>query len=181
MFGATGPGVPPPCLRARARTHCIEAARRPYVPGDRGLWLKTKCVNHEEFVVIGWTDPEGGRPFIRALPLGHYDQSGRLDLCRAGREPGCGPISPPTFCVASDRCRSRKCRRCRAAALNAVRLAAGAVTGPLGPARACRRGQIPDVHRGRALASGRLSGGIREDRPAREVVRQTAASVTPGA
>jgi ATP-dependent DNA ligase len=22
-----------------------------------GLWLKVKCLNREEFVVIGWTDP----------------------------------------------------------------------------------------------------------------------------
>jgi DNA ligase D-like protein (predicted ligase) len=50
----------------------------PYSPGDRGLWLKTKCLNREEFVVIGWTDPEGSRPFIGALLLGYYDQGGRL-------------------------------------------------------------------------------------------------------
>jgi bifunctional non-homologous end joining protein LigD len=29
-----------------------------YVPGNRGLWVKTKCLNREEFVVVGWTDPE---------------------------------------------------------------------------------------------------------------------------
>jgi DNA ligase D-like protein (predicted ligase) len=50
----------------------------PYVPGDRGLWLKTKCLNREEFIVVGWTDPEGSRPFIGALLLGYYDQAGRL-------------------------------------------------------------------------------------------------------
>ena len=50
----------------------------PYTPGDRGLWLKTKCLNREEFVVIGWTDPEGSRPFIGALLLGYYDPAGRL-------------------------------------------------------------------------------------------------------
>jgi DNA ligase D-like protein (predicted ligase) len=49
-----------------------------YSPGDRGLWLKTKCLNREEFVVVGWTDPEGSRPFIGALLLGYYDSSGRL-------------------------------------------------------------------------------------------------------
>ena len=50
----------------------------PYSPGDRGLWVKTKCLNREEFVVIGWTDPEGSRPFIGALLLGYYDPAGRL-------------------------------------------------------------------------------------------------------
>ncbi len=41
----------------------------PYAPNDRGLWLKTKCLNREEFIVVGWTDPEGTRPRIGALLL----------------------------------------------------------------------------------------------------------------
>jgi bifunctional non-homologous end joining protein LigD len=40
-----------------------------YFPGNRGLWVKTKCVNCEEFVVVGWTDPEGARPYLGALLL----------------------------------------------------------------------------------------------------------------
>jgi DNA ligase D-like protein (predicted ligase) len=58
-------------------------ADAPYVPGNRGLWLKVKCLNREEFVVIGWTDPEGARPFLGALLLGYYDPDGRLTY--AGR------------------------------------------------------------------------------------------------
>ena len=54
-----------------------------YMPGNRGLWLKVKCLNREEFVVIGWTDPEGARPFLGALLLGYYDTDGRLTY--AGR------------------------------------------------------------------------------------------------
>src|SRR5271167_1828904 len=54
-----------------------------YAPGNRGLWLKVKCLNREEFVVIGWTDPEGARPFLGALLLGYYDPDGRLTY--AGR------------------------------------------------------------------------------------------------
>ena len=50
----------------------------PVQPGDRGLWLKTKCLNREEFVVVGWTDPEGSRPLIGALLLGYYDPIGKL-------------------------------------------------------------------------------------------------------
>src|SRR5690348_5343795 len=57
----------------------------PYAPGDRGLWLKTKCVNREEFVVVGWTDPEGSRPRIGALLLAYYTPDGRLAYAgRAG-------------------------------------------------------------------------------------------------
>jgi ATP-dependent DNA ligase len=38
----------------------------PYTPGNRGLWRKAKCLNRAEFVVVGWTDPEGSRPFLEA-------------------------------------------------------------------------------------------------------------------
>jgi DNA ligase D-like protein (predicted ligase) len=50
----------------------------PYAPGNRGLWLKVKCLHREEFEVIGWTDPEGSRPFLGALLFGYYDPEGRL-------------------------------------------------------------------------------------------------------
>jgi DNA ligase D-like protein (predicted ligase) len=49
-----------------------------YMPGDRGLWLKIKCLHREEFVVVGWTDPEGSRPRLGALLLAYYDPDGRL-------------------------------------------------------------------------------------------------------
>ena len=53
-------------------------ANAPYSPGDRGLWMKVKCENREEFVVVGWTDPEGSRPWLGALLLAYYDPTGRL-------------------------------------------------------------------------------------------------------
>jgi bifunctional non-homologous end joining protein LigD len=49
-----------------------------YAPGNRGLWLKVKCLNREEFIVVGWTDPEGSRPYLGALLLAYYDPRGRL-------------------------------------------------------------------------------------------------------
>jgi bifunctional non-homologous end joining protein LigD len=51
---------------------------RPYAPGDRGLWVKSKCLNREEFIVIGWTDPTGSRPLIGSLLLGYYTDDGGL-------------------------------------------------------------------------------------------------------
>jgi bifunctional non-homologous end joining protein LigD len=30
-------------------------ADAPYTPGNRGLWVKVKCLHREEFVVVGWT------------------------------------------------------------------------------------------------------------------------------
>lgn len=53
-------------------------ADAPYVPDDRGLWLKVKCLNREEFVVVGWTEPEGSRPWLGSLLLAYYDDDGRL-------------------------------------------------------------------------------------------------------
>jgi bifunctional non-homologous end joining protein LigD len=53
-------------------------ADAPYTPGNRGLWRKVKCLHREEFVVVGWTDPEGRRPYLGALLLAYYDPDGRL-------------------------------------------------------------------------------------------------------
>jgi DNA ligase D-like protein (predicted ligase) len=39
---------------------------------DRRSWLKVKCLNREEFVVVGWSNPEGTRHRIGALLLGYY-------------------------------------------------------------------------------------------------------------
>jgi ATP-dependent DNA ligase len=46
-------------------------ADAPYTPGDRGLWVKTKCSHRQEFIVIGWTDPEGVRRWLGSLLLGY--------------------------------------------------------------------------------------------------------------
>jgi ATP-dependent DNA ligase len=44
----------------------------------RGAWVKTKCFNRAEFVIVGWSDPEGSRHAIGALLLGYYAADGRL-------------------------------------------------------------------------------------------------------
>jgi DNA ligase D-like protein (predicted ligase) len=50
----------------------------PYAPGNRGLWRKAKALNRQEFVVVGWSDPEGTRPYLGALLLGYYTDDGKL-------------------------------------------------------------------------------------------------------
>jgi DNA ligase D-like protein (predicted ligase) len=50
----------------------------PYAPGNRGLWRKAKWLNRQEFVVVGWSDPEGTRPHLGALLLGYYTGDGKL-------------------------------------------------------------------------------------------------------
>ena len=45
----------------------------PYQAGRRGAWLKTKCVQRQEFVIGGFTEPEGMRAGIGALLVGYYE------------------------------------------------------------------------------------------------------------
>ena len=49
----------------------------PYQTGRHGGWVKTKCVLRQEFVIGGFTDPEGSRVGIGAL-LGGYFEGSRL-------------------------------------------------------------------------------------------------------
>lgn len=52
-------------------------ADSPYVHSRSSHWLKFKCVNRQEFVICGYTDPEGSRIGFGALLLG-YHQDGKL-------------------------------------------------------------------------------------------------------
>jgi len=51
---------------------------RPWVPGRTRDWVKTKCLARQEFVVGGWTDPEGARNAFGALLVGVYGADGAL-------------------------------------------------------------------------------------------------------
>src|SRR3984893_16343662 len=51
---------------------------RPFRPGRSADWLKVKCRNEDEFVVIGFTEPGGQRHGFGALLLGYYDPRGEL-------------------------------------------------------------------------------------------------------
>jgi bifunctional non-homologous end joining protein LigD len=53
-------------------------ADAPYKAGRAQSWLKVKCQGREEFVVLGWTEPEGSRTGFGALHLGFYDPAGAL-------------------------------------------------------------------------------------------------------
>jgi bifunctional non-homologous end joining protein LigD len=43
----------------------------PYALGNRGLWRKAKALNRQEFVIVGWSDPEGSRAHLGALLPGY--------------------------------------------------------------------------------------------------------------
>jgi DNA ligase D-like protein (predicted ligase) len=44
-----------------------------YVHGRSPSWLKFKCVNEQEFVIGGFTEPKGSRKGFGALLIGHYE------------------------------------------------------------------------------------------------------------
>ncbi len=47
----------------------------PYVHSRSSLWLKFKCMAEQEFVIGGFTEPQGKREYFGALLLGYYQDS----------------------------------------------------------------------------------------------------------
>ena len=56
----------------------VKRADAPYRSGRSRDWLKFKCENSQEFVIGGYTDPQGSRAGFGALLIGYYDALGRL-------------------------------------------------------------------------------------------------------
>lgn len=50
----------------------------PYISRRSADWIKLKCGQRQEFVIGGYTDPQGKRAGIGSLLLGTYDQDGEL-------------------------------------------------------------------------------------------------------
>jgi bifunctional non-homologous end joining protein LigD len=47
-----------------------------YEPGRRsGAWVKLKCVNEQEFVIGGYTPPQGARKHFGAILVGYYEDN----------------------------------------------------------------------------------------------------------
>ena len=54
-----------------------------YEPGRRsGAWIKLKCVDEQEFVIGGYTPPQGARKYFGAILVGYYKDR---DLVFAGK------------------------------------------------------------------------------------------------
>ena len=75
-------GDPAPMRREACRMGLegivCKRADAPYRAGRGKDWLKVKCHGREEFVVLGWTPPGGSRPGIGSLQVGYYDPGGKL-------------------------------------------------------------------------------------------------------
>jgi bifunctional non-homologous end joining protein LigD len=56
-----------------------------YEPGKRsGAWIKLKCVNEQEFVIGGFTPPQGARKHFGALLVGYYEKNRLLFAGKVG-------------------------------------------------------------------------------------------------
>ena len=53
-------------------------ADKPHRPGRSTEWLKIKCFNADEFIIVGFTDPAGQRIGFGALLLAYYGPDGKL-------------------------------------------------------------------------------------------------------
>jgi len=47
-------------------------AEAPYLPGRQRSWLKSKCTQRQEFIIIGYSDPRRGERALGALYLGYH-------------------------------------------------------------------------------------------------------------
>lgn len=63
-----------------------------YVAGRSREWVKMKCTAEQEFVIGGWTDPQGSRVGLGALLVGYFSDDGKR-LIYAGKV-GTGYTTP---------------------------------------------------------------------------------------
>lgn len=82
-FEGQGPEFFRQCCRFGLEGVISKRRDRPYRSGRNYDWLKSKCVQVDQFVVGGWTDPAGSRLGFGALVLGYYNADG--ELIYAGR------------------------------------------------------------------------------------------------
>ncbi len=137
---------------------------RPYEAGRRGGWTKSKCLQRQELVIGGFTDPEGARTGLGALLLGVYDEDGALQFA--------GKVGTGFTQRSADALRARLDRMERRTAPFA------------NPPREWRRWRahwvepalVAEVAFSEWTDDGRLRQssfqGLREDKPAHEVIRE---------
>jgi bifunctional non-homologous end joining protein LigD len=151
------------CRRAMEGVICKRADSR-YEQTRSASWLKVKCLHEQEFVIGGYTKPQGARVGFGALLLGYYDNS---DLIYAGRV-GTGFTTDSLRQLTAD--------------LKKSRIDSPPFSNP--PKGSESRGVtwvepqlVAEVEFTEWTGDGRLRHpsfvGLREDKPARQVVRET--------
>jgi len=140
-------------------------AGSPYVPRRSPDWLKFKCVAEQEFVIGGWTDPEGSRTGFGALLVGYYEDGA---LVYAGKV-GTGFDESTLRSLAT---RLRRLRRSRSPFARGNPRAAGAHW--VEPRLVAEVGFTEWTRTGKLRHPRFL--GLRLDKAARDVVRETPAA-----
>jgi bifunctional non-homologous end joining protein LigD len=143
-------------------------ADSPYRAGRGREWLKVKCLTRQEFVVVGYTEPSGSRKGFGALVLGYRDKDGRLVY--SGRV-GTG-FSERTLAELSARLKKLE-RKTSPLAEELPRMAARGVHW-VRPALVAEVSFIEWTGYGHLRHPSFL--GLREDKAAEEVVRETPAA-----
>ena len=163
-FDAPGPEVHQRACRMHLEGIVSKRKQAPYVAGRGQAWLKVKCVARQEFVIGGYTDPEGARAELGSLLLGVHDRDGRLVY--AGRV-GTG-FTDATLAVLGQRLRKL-----------AQRVSPFSPEGPRPPARGAHWvkpvlvGEVAFTEWTRdGLLRHPAFEGLREDKPAAQVVRE---------
>jgi bifunctional non-homologous end joining protein LigD len=135
----------------------------PYRSGRGRTWLKIKCSNRQEFVVVGFTEPRGARSGVGALLLGVYDDENGL---RYAGKVGTGMSTAVLQALRGSLERLRR---------ETPPLAGGAERG-LGVVHWVQPRLVVEVGFTEWTADGRLRHpsfvGVREDKPARTVRRE---------
>ena len=55
-----------------------------YIGGRSRAWIKVKCQRRQEFVIGGYTAPQGSRAYLGALHVGLYDQGRLVHVSKVG-------------------------------------------------------------------------------------------------
>ena len=137
-----------------------------YVSRRADSWIKLKCSQRQEFVVVGYTDPQGTRTGLGALLLAVHDKTG--DLVHAGNV-GTG------FGQATLQSLTRKLQ-----ALKTARSALADTSAVEGRPHWVKPQLIAEVSFGEWTRSGRIRHavfhGLRADKPPASIVRERPAA-----
>ncbi len=72
------------CCRQKLEGMVCKDGGQPYRSGRNADWLKVKCKQRQEFVIVGYTAPKGGRQHFGALLLGVQNEAGLHYVGRVG-------------------------------------------------------------------------------------------------
>jgi bifunctional non-homologous end joining protein LigD len=140
-----------------------------YEAGRRSTaWRKVKLLHEQEFVIAGWTEPRQSRQFFGALLLGVYDGGSLVYVGHTG-----------TGFDARELARVWKLLKARE--VKTAPFAAPVKTNE--PAHWVRPELVAEIRFTEWTSDGKLRHpvylGLRDDKPAREVVRETAGAAAP--